>query len=235
MMHLIAGKLLRLRIGEGHAGQESSLAGNDLLRLDGQFRITPTVGASVTSILGALITLMMTLGADGLIGLVVMLIVLVASSCIAQCGKAAQIGMLRAADRRVGVMRELMEGTKVVKMQVWEEVHRARRRRTSSRPASAAVAPPRAPQSNASALGRLLAPYLLTPPTCPPPTPPTLAPRVHRPISSASLSRVLRSCATSDASESSPSRPRRSVVAHQCSLPHSLSSSTRCTRHCARM
>ena len=38
---------------------------------------------------------------------------------IAQQGKAVQMAMLKAADQRVNVMREIMEGAKVVKMQVW--------------------------------------------------------------------------------------------------------------------
>ena len=37
---------------------------------------------------------------------------------IAQQGKAVQMAMLKAADQRVNVMREIMEGAKVVKMQV---------------------------------------------------------------------------------------------------------------------
>ena len=45
---------------------------------------------------------------------------------IAKCGKRSQIAALGAADARVNVMREIVEGHKVVKMQVWEEPYLAR-------------------------------------------------------------------------------------------------------------
>jgi ABC-type multidrug transport system fused ATPase/permease subunit len=118
-LQLIATKLMRLHVAEGRDGLETSLAGNDLLRLEGLLKLLPTAGASLTSLVGGLIALLLTLGPVGLVGLGLMTLVIGLTRHIAQQGKAVQMAMLKAADQRVNVMREIMEGAKVVKMQVW--------------------------------------------------------------------------------------------------------------------
>jgi hypothetical protein len=117
-LQLIATKLMRLHVAEGRDGLETSLAGNDLLRLEGLLKLLPTAGASLTSLVGGLIALLLTLGPVGLVGLGLMTLVIGLTRHIAQQGKAVQMAMLKAADQRVNVMREIMEGAKVVKMQV---------------------------------------------------------------------------------------------------------------------
>ena len=117
-LQLIATKLIRLHVAEGRDGLETSLAGNDLLRLEGLLKLLPTAGASLTSLIGGLIALLLTLGPVGLVGLGLRTLVIGLTRHIAQQGKAVQMAMLKAADQRVNVMREIMEGAKVVKMQV---------------------------------------------------------------------------------------------------------------------
>lgn len=117
-LQLIAVKLMKLHVVEGRDGLETSLAGNDLLRLEGLLKLIPTAGASLTSLLGGLIALLLTLGPVGLVGLAFMTLVIVITRRIAVRGRSVQVAMMRAADERVQIMREILEGAKVVKMQV---------------------------------------------------------------------------------------------------------------------
>lgn len=180
-LQLIATKLMKLHVAEGRDGAETSLAGNDLLRLEGLLKITPTAGASFTSLLGGLITLLLTLGPVGLVGLAAMTLVIVITRRISRLGQSAQTMMMRAADERVAVLREILEGAKVTHDQHGAPIERCPPRPHSSMlpsPTRAARPPPTHRRWSSCRCGR-------------------------RPISRGSRSRVLSSCATSVASASS--------------------------------
>ena len=108
---------LRLRFKD--ALSEAAIIGNDLVRASQMF-IFPVVMIQALSslIAGVLFLLAVDVGAVALIGLGTMVAVLFITAKVGSRSRKAQKDMAAAADVTLASMRELIEGSRVVKLQV---------------------------------------------------------------------------------------------------------------------
>ena len=120
-MHLIGRKAVSLATGQGVAGQETALLGNDIIRSATMLMFLPVVAMATASLVGGVIFLLaVDVGPIALSGLCVMACVLVGTGRLAARSKTHSQNMLREAEYTVGALREMVEGAKVAKLMVWE-------------------------------------------------------------------------------------------------------------------
>ena len=125
-IQMVAEKSTRLRVGAGIEGAETALVGNDLFRLADMFGVFPQGMVAVGSLIGGTIMLLYLMGWTSLLGLSVMIVGVIISERLQARAKKLVGKMYGAADRRIGVCREIVDGSKVVKMQVWEGAYLSR-------------------------------------------------------------------------------------------------------------
>ncbi|KAL1500520.1 hypothetical protein AB1Y20_013176 [Prymnesium parvum] len=122
-MQLVTLKAARLRPGAANEGSEQTLLGMDMIGSAEWARFLPMGVMGISSLLGGVVVLLYTTGPSGLVGIAVMCCTLVASGPIGKRAKKENRLMLEAAENLSVVMREIVEGVKVVKMMGWEEAY----------------------------------------------------------------------------------------------------------------
>ena len=120
---LLTGKAMDVKVGASKEGAETALVGNDIFRLADMLGFAPNFWTCLSSLGGGIVLLLVFLGPSSLLGVLVMVSCLLISGVLTKKAKKYIAKALGAADGRVGVAREIVEGIKVVKMQLWEEAY----------------------------------------------------------------------------------------------------------------
>ena len=117
---LIQTKSLTVSRG-GTTLQESGLIGNDLTRVFENSKSLALFPMSVAALVGGVTVLWFTIGEGGLVGIACMATVMTLNLLLATKNKAAEARGLAAADVRLGIMKQIINGVKAVKLSCWEE------------------------------------------------------------------------------------------------------------------
>ncbi|KOO29354.1 hypothetical protein Ctob_002000 [Chrysochromulina tobinii] len=118
-MHLVGLKALHVAIGEGKASAEASIIGNDLVRTSQMMTIVPIMISGLASLAGGIAFLVFVdVGPIALAGLFVMVSILFVSFELGARSRKISHNILGAADKSVNALREMVDGAKVVKLQV---------------------------------------------------------------------------------------------------------------------
>ena len=123
-MQLISLKACTLRPGATSEGYEHVLFGKDLVGIAELARMLPNAVVCAVELVGGT-TMLFALAGGGpaAAGLGVMIVVFIVSMSIAMMIGKHNLAMLEAAEVTVGVTREIIDGTKVVKMMGWEDAY----------------------------------------------------------------------------------------------------------------
>lgn len=108
--------------------------GGDVLGFGAMLSSLPMLFLALTSMFGGVATLLVTMGPSSLVGVGLMFVITIGAFAMSGKGQAYMVAAKAAGDIRVGVMRDTIDGVKVVKAQCW------------CAPARPPTIPPRAPQ-----------------------------------------------------------------------------------------
>ena len=117
-IQLVATQCTALRVGAGGEGSETALVGNDLFRLADMLSLVPNALTSLSSLLGGTAMLLWLLGPSSLLGLFVMVLSILVSKRLAEVARGHIRHAMQAGAARVEICREIVDGAKMVKMQV---------------------------------------------------------------------------------------------------------------------
>lgn len=124
---LIVSKSTRRGRAPAGAPTEAALAGNDMMRTMINFRMLAGLATLTTGLLGGIIVLIVLLGgAAAAIGLTVMFTILFINRALSYETKAAEKANLGAADRRLRLMKQMIDGIHAVKLHGWERRYLAK-------------------------------------------------------------------------------------------------------------
>ena len=116
---LLHSKALRLPASQ-RGSPEASLLGNDVMRTFENFRLCSLFPVCVVSLVAGTIVLVATVGVAGLVGLSFMVILLFVSARMAVSARKAAAANLECSDKRMGIMKQIIEGITAIKMCAWE-------------------------------------------------------------------------------------------------------------------
>ena len=116
---LLHSKALRLPASQ-RSSPEASLLGNDVMRTFENFRLCALFPVCVVSLVAGTVVLVATVGVAGLMGLSFMVILLFVSARMAVSARKAAAANLKCSDKRMGIMKQIIEGITAIKMCAWE-------------------------------------------------------------------------------------------------------------------
>ena len=122
-IQMVAQKSTVLNVGASTEGAETALVGNDLFRLADMMGVFPQGMVAMGSLVGGTIMLLWLIGWVSLLGLAVMIFGVIVSARLQVRAKKLVGKMYGAADKRIAICREIVDGSKVVKLQVWEDAY----------------------------------------------------------------------------------------------------------------
>eukprot|EP00939_MAST-03C_sp_MAST-3C-sp1_P000360 g360.t1 len=105
----------------GSKMSESALIGNDIIRTKENLKYMQLLPNSLSSLIGGVIVLYFVTGYAGLIGLSMSAVMLFFNGYIATLAKDAEEANLAAADKRLSIMKQIINGIKAIKLSAWEE------------------------------------------------------------------------------------------------------------------
>eukprot|EP00756_Hemistasia_phaeocysticola_P000089 Hpha_TRINITY_DN10068_c0_g1::TRINITY_DN10068_c0_g1_i1::g.83838::m.83838 len=119
--HLLQGKALRLAPGAHGEMSPDALLGNDVSRTFDNMRFLGTVVFSVATLFFGLAAVTLTVGSAGIVGIVFLICGLATNSVVSVQTKKAEQRALSFADRRLSVLKRMLDGIKAIKFSVWED------------------------------------------------------------------------------------------------------------------
>jgi ABC-type multidrug transport system fused ATPase/permease subunit len=118
---LIQRKSLRLGVERESDVQESTLIGADLVRLFENMKQISHFPMSIASLLGGTFVIIWSIGIPGIVGLAVMAAILLLNRKFAGSIATAEGKSLAAADKRLALLKQVIENMKSIKLSAWEE------------------------------------------------------------------------------------------------------------------
>mmetsp|Transcript_54929 Transcript_54929/g.101662 ORF Transcript_54929/g.101662 Transcript_54929/m.101662 type:complete len:1252 (-) Transcript_54929:169-3924(-) len=118
---LIQNKALALAAGVGTDADAQTLLGNDVMRMFENLKWLAQMPTSLVSLIGGAFVVLYTLGIGGVIALILQVLMLLATCYVGAKSKASEERALQSADRRLGVLRRVIEGAKAIKFNAWED------------------------------------------------------------------------------------------------------------------
>jgi hypothetical protein len=122
---LVQAKSTRLQgvssLSGGTGVEPSTLIGSDLLRAFESLKLLSFFPMSVAGGIGGCVLLVMTVGRGGVIGICVMVSITLVNMRMAKRIKAVERKEMKAADRRLGIIRQVINDITPIKLSSWEE------------------------------------------------------------------------------------------------------------------
>eukprot|EP01065_Artemidia_motanka_P050861 TRINITY_DN879_c0_g1_i1.p1 TRINITY_DN879_c0_g1~~TRINITY_DN879_c0_g1_i1.p1 ORF type:complete len:1483 (+),score=468.48 TRINITY_DN879_c0_g1_i1:48-4451(+) len=119
--HLMQAKALRLAPGSHGDASPDTLLGSDVSRTFDNMRFFGTLMLSILSLVTGLVAVIVTAGGSGVIGIIFLVCGILGSTLVATHTKVREQRSIMFSDRRLAVMKRILEGVKAIKFSVWED------------------------------------------------------------------------------------------------------------------
>eukprot|EP00756_Hemistasia_phaeocysticola_P022008 Hpha_TRINITY_DN15806_c0_g2::TRINITY_DN15806_c0_g2_i1::g.188252::m.188252 len=119
--HLLQAKALRLAPGALGDAQPDTLMGNDVSRTFDNFRFMAMLAVSFFSLWFGLAAVTILTGSAGVFGILFLVLGIAFSTSVGMYTKKAEQKALTHADKRLSVMKRILDGVKAIKYSVWED------------------------------------------------------------------------------------------------------------------